>query len=55
MNDIESVRDYLIADEIQRLSSLSREEMLSELIELKSRTIETASPEELLKIQNHDD
>lgn len=55
MNDIESLKDYLIADEIQRLSSLSHEELLSEIIELKSRAIETAAPEELFKIKNYDD
>lgn len=49
MNDIEALRDYIIADEIQRIQSLSREDLISELIELQSAKIESASLAELLR------
>lgn len=49
MNDIEDLRDYIIADEIQRIQSLSREELIRELIELQSAKIESASVTELLR------
>lgn len=48
MNSTAELRDYLIADEIQRLSSLTKEELVRELIEIKSRAIEQMSDKELL-------
>lgn len=50
MHDIASLQDALIADEINRISSLPREALISELIEIKSRAIENATPEEVLKL-----
>jgi hypothetical protein len=41
MEDIESLKDYKIADEILRIQSLSREKLEEELIEMKSREIES--------------
>ena len=58
MNDISALQDALIADEIERLSYLSRQEIMRELIEVKSRAIENASLPELLKLcksKKHDD
>jgi hypothetical protein len=41
MNSIESLKDYLIADEIKRIESLSREKLISELVAVKSEMIES--------------
>lgn len=41
MEDIESIKDYMIADEILRIKSLSREKLEEELIEIKSGKIES--------------
>ena len=41
MESIESLKDCLISDEIQRIESLSRVELVRELIEMKSRKIES--------------
>ncbi|MDO8452044.1 MAG: hypothetical protein Q7S76_04215 [bacterium] len=54
MQDITSLQDYLIADEIQRISSLTREALVRELVELRSRAIENSSPQELLKIASQE-
>ncbi len=40
MNHIDDIKDYLIADEIQRIQSLSHEQLVCELIEVKTRDIE---------------
>lgn len=40
MQSIESLKDYLIADEIIRIQSLSREELVRELITTKTEKIE---------------
>ena len=48
MNDIEDLRDALIADEIQRIQSLSREDLVRELVAVKSEKLEDASPAELV-------
>ena len=48
MNDFEALRDYVIADEIQRIQSLPREELVRELIELSSREIEKMTDSQLL-------
>ena len=53
MNSTSELRDYLIADEIQRISSLSREELVSELVEIKSRAIEQMSDYEILNLNKH--
>ncbi len=41
MNSLESLLDYLIADEIQRIQKLSHEDLVRELIEIKTSQIET--------------
>ncbi len=41
MNSIEELRDYAIADEILRIKTLSREELISELVAVKSEMIES--------------
>ena len=41
MESIESLKDYLISDEILRIESLSREELIRELVEVNSRKIES--------------
>lgn len=51
MNDIEALRDYIIADEILRIQSLPREELVRELIDLRSAKIESASLVELLRVR----
>ena len=51
MESIESLKDYLISDEIQRIESLSRVELVRELIEMKSRKIESLS--DLKSIQEY--
>lgn len=43
MNHIDDIKDYLIADEIHRIQSLSRDELVRELIEVKTREIESSS------------
>ena len=43
MNHIDDIKDYLIADEIQRIQSLSHEELVNELINVKTRIIESSS------------
>jgi len=41
MESIESLKDYLIADEIIRIQSLSREQLIRELVIVKSKKIES--------------
>lgn len=48
MQDIESLRDYFIADEIQRIQSLTQEELVKELVELHSKRLESLQPEALV-------
>ena len=48
MNDIEALRDYIIADEIHRIQSLSHEKLVRELVELSSREIEKMTDSQLL-------
>jgi hypothetical protein len=50
MNDPEALRDYLIADEIQRIQTLSREDLIRELIAVKSKKLEVAPLAELLQV-----
>ncbi len=42
MNHIDDIKDYLIADEIQRIQSLSHEELVRELIDVKTKEIESS-------------
>lgn len=42
------VKDDLIAREIQRIESLTKKELISELIDLKSKEVEQMSNDELL-------
>lgn len=48
MDDIETLRDYIIADEIERIHSLVPEDVLHELIEVRTRQIELMPANELL-------
>lgn len=48
MNSTNELRDYHIADEIQRISSLSKEELERELIDIKSKAIEKMSDYEII-------
>lgn len=41
MNDIDELKDYLIADEIRRIESLSRDELIQELVSVKTLEIES--------------
>ena len=41
MESLESLKDCLIANEIQRITSLTREDLERELIEFQSRQIES--------------
>jgi len=50
MNSATELKDCLIADEINRIVALTRQELIRELIEVKSRTIENTPPEEVLKL-----
>ena len=51
MEDIESIKDYMIADEILRIQALSREKLEEELIEIHSRKIESLN--DLVSIQKY--
>lgn len=48
--DIESFRDYLIVDQIQRIELLTRDELVRELISIKSAELEAMTPHDLLKL-----
>jgi hypothetical protein len=48
MNDVESLREAYIADEIIRLENLSRQELLQELIDLNAERLESLSFKELI-------
>ena len=41
MESLESLKDYLIADWIMKVKQMTREELERELIELKSRQLES--------------
>lgn len=41
MESLESLKDYLIADWIMKVEQMTREELERELVELKSRQIES--------------
>lgn len=49
--DIESMKDYMIADEIKRIESLDRVELVRELVEEKTKVIESLT--DLKSIQNY--
>lgn len=48
MNDISSLGDYYIADEILRIKKLTRNELIRELITLKAVEIESLGEDVLL-------
>jgi hypothetical protein len=48
MNSLEELKDYLIADEILRIESLTQKELVDELMDLKTRQIESLSPDEVI-------
>ena len=50
MNSIEELRDYRLADEIQRIQSLSREQLLEELIEIQTSYILSLNDREILSV-----
>ncbi|KKR02233.1 MAG: hypothetical protein UT98_C0001G0157 [Candidatus Nomurabacteria bacterium GW2011_GWF2_40_31] len=50
MNDTTELKDCLISDEIQRIQTLSREELTNELITLKTERIEVLTNDELFKL-----
>lgn len=53
MENSESLKDYMIADEILRIQSLSREKLEEELIEINSRKIESLNDlESIIKYAN---
>lgn len=52
MNDIETLRDYIIVDEINRLRSLTSEEVFAELLSMNTKIIEKETFEELLARRN---
>ena len=53
MNSTTELKDYLIADEIQRISSLSKEGLVSELVEIKSQAIERMSDYEIINYHHY--
>ncbi len=48
--DIESLKDYFIADQIQRIELLTRDELVRELISIKSAELEAMTPHDLLRL-----
>lgn len=48
MNSITEIKDCVIADQIQRIKLLTKEELIEELIDLKSKEVEKMNDEELL-------
>ena len=48
MNSVAELRDYRIADEIQRIQSLSREQLIRELVSLRASFIEGLSDEQII-------
>ena len=58
MNSIEEVKDCVIADEIMRIQVLTKEDLIRELIDIRSRQIEVMKPDEFmayLKTRKHGD
>lgn len=56
MNSIEEVKDCVIADEIMRIQVLTKEDLIRELIDVRSRQIEAMKPDEFmayLKTRKH--
>jgi len=56
MNNIEEVKDCVIADKIMRIQTLSRENLIKELIDVESKQIEVMTPSEFmtyLKTRKH--
>jgi hypothetical protein len=48
MNSIEELRDYYLSDEIRRIESLTREQLVRELVTIKAERIEALSALEIL-------
>ena len=48
MNSIEELRDYRLADEIQRIQSLSREDLIRELVAIRASYIEGLTDAQIL-------
>lgn len=56
MNDISSLRDYYIADAINDIQSMSRDELERKLINIETEKIEHLTDDEILRFKqnNHD-
>lgn len=52
MNSIEDFRDYLIADVIQEIESMSREELVRNLVQIRTTPLEQMDAIELLKFRD---
>lgn len=48
MNDIETLRDAVIAEEIMQIQVMSQEDLVRELVSVRSEHIESLSPDELM-------
>ena len=56
MNSIEEVKDCVIADEIMRIETLTKEDLLKELVDIRSKQIEVMKSDEFmtyLKTRKH--
>ena len=53
MHDIETLRDCLIVDEIERIKALAWEDIVRELVSVNTKKIEFSSVEELLEMCKH--
>lgn len=52
MNSVEDLRDYVTVDVINRIESMSREELVRELIELSTTSLEQMDADELLSFKH---
>jgi sulfur transfer protein SufE len=52
MNSIEDLRDYIIADTITQVGSLSREELVRTLVHILTTPLEEMDANELLEFKN---
>ena len=50
MNSITEIKDCLIVEEIERIKNLSNEQLIRELIEVKTKKIEKMTDVEIFKI-----
>ncbi|KND51234.1 MAG: hypothetical protein ABA06_02900 [Parcubacteria bacterium C7867-001] len=51
MNSVEDLRDYVIADTIQQIESMSREELVRTLVMITTSPLEQMDANELLKFR----